>query len=107
VEDAVHWRLIVVDDGVVAGYRNRKDFQDFRTYADNDPGDFTAPVRADMAALAVQFEMLVHPQRRHGIDPHRAACRQEVGQRSGGDHGGNRQAPGHGIEGRNPIEQSA
>jgi ribosomal protein S6--L-glutamate ligase len=60
VEDAVHWRLVVVGDRVVAGYRNRKDFQDFRTYADADPQDFTAPVRPDMEALAVKAVAALH-----------------------------------------------
>lgn len=53
VEDAVHWRLIVVGDRVVAGYRNRKDENDFRTYAEKDPVDFTQPIRPEMAAVAV------------------------------------------------------
>jgi hypothetical protein len=55
VENAVHWRLIVVGDQVVAGYRNQNDHNDFRTFADIDnPEDFAQPIRPDMAALAVR-----------------------------------------------------
>jgi len=60
VEDAIHWRLIVVGDQVVAAYKNRTDHQDFRTYADNDPADFTATVRPEMAALAVKAVASLH-----------------------------------------------
>jgi hypothetical protein len=54
VEDAVHWRLIVVGDRVVAGYLNRKDHNDFRTYADESPEDFQHPIKPAMADLAVR-----------------------------------------------------
>lgn len=55
VEHAVHWRLVVVGDRVVSGYRNRNDHNDFRTYADTDQeDDFTQPIRDDMASLAVK-----------------------------------------------------
>jgi hypothetical protein len=54
VEDAVHWRLVVVGDRVVAGYRNRKDHNDFRTYADQDPEDFEQPIKPGIADLAVR-----------------------------------------------------
>jgi hypothetical protein len=54
VEDATHWRLIVVGDRVVAGYRNRKDRNDFRTYADEDPEDFAQPIRPAIAELAAR-----------------------------------------------------
>jgi hypothetical protein len=51
VEDAVHWRLIVVGNRIAAGYRNRKDYNDFRTYADSDPDDFTQPIRPELAEV--------------------------------------------------------
>ncbi|MGE0039668.1 MAG: RimK family alpha-L-glutamate ligase [Vicinamibacterales bacterium] len=54
VEDAVHWRLIVVGDQVVSGYQNRKDHNDFRTYADKDPADFRHPIRPELADVAVR-----------------------------------------------------
>lgn len=60
VEDAIRWRLVVVGDQVAAAYRNRKDVQDFRTYAAADPADFTAPVRPEMAALAVNAVAALH-----------------------------------------------
>ena len=53
VENAVHWRLVVVGNRVVAGYRNRKDVNDFRTYAEDDPEDFEQPIRPAIADLAV------------------------------------------------------
>lgn len=54
VEDAIHWRLIVVGDRVVAGYQNRKDHNDFRTYADKDPADFQHSIRPELADVAVK-----------------------------------------------------
>lgn len=54
VEDAEHWRLIVVGDRVVASYLNRKDYNDFRTYADSDPADFQHPISPELADVAVR-----------------------------------------------------
>lgn len=51
VPDAVHWRVVVVGDGVVTAYRNRPQPLDFRSYASDDPADYTA--EAPRAALEV------------------------------------------------------
>ncbi|HEU0169068.1 MAG TPA: 2OG-Fe(II) oxygenase [Chloroflexota bacterium] len=53
VPDAVHWRLVVVGEQVVAAYRNITDTDDFRTYADHDPANYSIEVRPDMAEVAV------------------------------------------------------
>ena len=57
VPDAVHWRLVVVGDAVVASYRNVIDDDDFRTYAGADPSDYEAappPAAIDAALLATR-----------------------------------------------------
>lgn len=54
VDGAIHWRLIVVGERVVAAYRNRVDHNDFRTYADADPEQFSVSPRDALADLAVR-----------------------------------------------------
>ncbi len=52
VDDAEHWRVIVVGDTAVAAYRNPIEVDDFRSVASEDPAEVTAAVPADLAALA-------------------------------------------------------
>jgi len=54
VGDAVHWRLTVVGDRVVAAYKNVQDDGDFRTYASVDPRNFTLDPDPEMASIAVR-----------------------------------------------------
>ena len=63
VPDALHWRLIVVGDEIVAHYRNRQRLDDFRSDGSDDPADFEAPVPegvAEAARMAVRAEGLEH-----------------------------------------------
>lgn len=64
VADAVHWRLIVVGDRVVAAYRNRVEADDFRTSASVDPSDYMVSVRPEMAAAAMGAVRVL--RREHG-----------------------------------------
>ncbi len=54
IPDAVHWRLVVVGDRVVASYRNRADTNDFRTHASADTADYTAPPPPEAVAMAIR-----------------------------------------------------
>jgi glutathione synthase/RimK-type ligase-like ATP-grasp enzyme len=54
IDQAVHWRLIVIGDQVVAGYRNITEPDDFRTYAGDDLSDYQAPIDPEMADIAVR-----------------------------------------------------
>ncbi|NJD20064.1 MAG: hypothetical protein FIA95_12385 [Gemmatimonadetes bacterium] len=54
VPDAVHWRLVVVGDRVVASYRNVTREEDFRSSATRDPTDYRAEPPEGMAELAVR-----------------------------------------------------
>lgn len=60
IPDAVHWRLIVVGDQVVAAYTNRPQPDDFRTYVGDDLDDFTAPPPPGMNAIAVRALQVLH-----------------------------------------------
>lgn len=53
VDDAVHWRCVVVGDRVVAAYLNPPDGKDFRTYGTARAEDVFTMVDAEMEALAV------------------------------------------------------
>lgn len=74
VDQAVHWRLIVVGNRVVACYRNIPEDDDFRTYASTEKADFVDPpaalaelaIRA-VAVLGLEFggvDILQHPSGR-------------------------------------------
>jgi hypothetical protein len=57
VDDAVHWRVVVVGDEAVAAYRNPLRPDDFRTEASDDAADYTdapPPELADLARRAAQ-----------------------------------------------------
>lgn len=54
VPDAVHWRLVVVADRIVAAYPNPVAADDFRSEATVDPAAVTAAVDPAWAALAVE-----------------------------------------------------
>jgi hypothetical protein len=54
VDNAVHWRVVVVGDRAVAAYRNTLEEDDFRTYAGEATEDYFADVRPDLAELAVR-----------------------------------------------------
>jgi len=75
IDDAVHWRAIVVGSRVVAAYRNVLRADDFLSFAGDDAADYTSepPGRvADVAILAVQalrlqfggVDILEHPSGR-------------------------------------------
>ena len=53
VPDAVHWRLVVVGDAVVASYPNPIQPGDFRSYADDDPEGYAEPPPAAAVQAAV------------------------------------------------------
>jgi hypothetical protein len=53
VEDAVHWRVVVVGYAAVASYRNVLDEGDFRTSGSDDLDDYRAPPPEGAEALAV------------------------------------------------------
>jgi hypothetical protein len=76
VPDAVHWRVFVVGDKAVGGYRNVMDQGDFRTSASDNPDDYRAELPPEVctiavaAARAIEFELagvdiLSHPSGRH------------------------------------------
>lgn len=54
IEDAVHWRVVVVGDRAVASYRNITDPDDFRTSGSEALDDYLAPLPAGAAELAVR-----------------------------------------------------
>ena len=54
VPDAMHWRLVVVGERVVAAYRNPVRHDDFRSEPSGSPDDYGLTPPADMAALAVR-----------------------------------------------------
>ena len=54
VDDAVHWRVVVIGERAVAAYKNPRDEDDFRTYGGTDPGDVTADPPAQLAEIAVR-----------------------------------------------------
>jgi RimK-like ATP-grasp domain len=60
VEDATHWRVVVVGDEAVAWHRNIKSPDDFRTYASTDPADFMPPVADGLLQLAVRAVDALH-----------------------------------------------
>jgi hypothetical protein len=53
VDQAEHWRVVVVGDRAVAAYLNPQDSDDFRSHGSDDPQDCTDQVAPDLAALAV------------------------------------------------------
>ena len=67
VPDAVHWRLVVVGDRVVASYKNCTYQDDFRTYAREELSDYAAPVNREMASVAVRAVQSVR-QEFGGVD---------------------------------------
>lgn len=75
VPNAVHWRLVVVGDAVVASYRNAPRSDGFRTSGSLDPADYAAvppPGAAELAVAAAQLlqvglagvDVLAHPSGR-------------------------------------------
>lgn len=75
VPDAVHWRLVVVGDRVVASYRNVLDPDDFRTSSSGESEDYVAAPPDEAATLAVEacralrvahggVDLLAHPSGR-------------------------------------------
>ena len=53
IDDAIHWRVVVLGDRAIAAYRNVTEQDDFRTYGSSDPADFTDTVPERMAEIAV------------------------------------------------------
>ena len=74
IEEAVHWRTIVVGDRVVAAHRNTPEPDDFRTYASEDPSvvgeappEVVSVSVAAVQALRLEFggvDVLEHPSGR-------------------------------------------
>jgi hypothetical protein len=54
IPDALHWRLIVVGDSVIASYRNKRGEDDFRSAGPTDPADFEAMPSARIIDIAVR-----------------------------------------------------
>jgi len=54
IDDAVHWRVVVVGNRAVAAYRNPLDVDDFRSYGSRDLNDFTSTPDPDIAEVAVR-----------------------------------------------------
>jgi glutathione synthase/RimK-type ligase-like ATP-grasp enzyme len=52
VDNATHWRVVVVGQRAVAAYRNDQEDDDFRTYAGRDPSHYLSKVPEPLAALA-------------------------------------------------------
>ncbi len=53
IDDAIHWRAVVVGDEVVASYRNLTDPGDFRTSATSNMDDYDAVPPAEVVEMAV------------------------------------------------------
>ncbi|WP_345532818.1 2OG-Fe(II) oxygenase [Viridibacterium curvum] len=53
VDEAEHWRVVVIGQQAAVAYRNPLDVDDFRSYGSVAADDFTTAVDADMAELAV------------------------------------------------------
>jgi hypothetical protein len=53
IEDAVHWRVVVLGGRAIAAYRNVPEADDFRTYASEDPADFVTEPPPELEQLAV------------------------------------------------------
>jgi hypothetical protein len=54
IDQATHWRLIVLGDAVISAYVNEPAADDFRTSAPADPQNYTTTVRPDLAGIAVR-----------------------------------------------------
>ena len=54
VDNAEHWRVVVVGDRAVAAYLNPQDADDFRSHGTDRPQDCTDQVDTDLAHLATQ-----------------------------------------------------
>lgn len=53
VDQAEHWRVVVVGQRAVAAYLNPQDEDDFRSHGTDQPGDCTGDVHSELAALAI------------------------------------------------------
>lgn len=60
IPDAIHWRLIVVGDTVVAHYRNEYRPGDFRTDGSANPADFQTTLPTPVGAAAVLAVKVQH-----------------------------------------------
>jgi hypothetical protein len=54
IPEAIHWRLIVLGDRVVASYQNIQEEDDFRTYAPATPEHYMKEPPPEMTRIAVQ-----------------------------------------------------
>jgi glutathione synthase/RimK-type ligase-like ATP-grasp enzyme len=59
VEQAVHWRVIVLAGRAVASYRNVVEDDDFRSSATEDPDDCRAPLPDGAAGIAIRAAQLL------------------------------------------------
>ena len=53
IDNAVHWRCMVVGDRVVAAYINPQDANDFRTYGTTDPDEVYTEVGRDLSEVSI------------------------------------------------------
>jgi glutathione synthase/RimK-type ligase-like ATP-grasp enzyme len=60
VDNAVHWRLIVIGDRVAAAYRNVGIDRDFRSAVSSAAEDYGLEPPAEMAAVATRAVALLH-----------------------------------------------
>jgi hypothetical protein len=95
IPDAEHWRLVVVGDEVVAGYRNQQQEDDFRTFDAEREEDYRLPRDPAMAASAIGavralrvelggVDILVHPSGRHYVLEANFPCYFATAQQRGG-----------------------
>lgn len=54
VDQAEHWRVVVVGERAVAAYLNPQDDEDFRSHGTDEASDCTGDVPADLAEMACQ-----------------------------------------------------
>jgi hypothetical protein len=75
IDNAVHWRAIVLGNRVIAAYRNTREDDDFRTYASDNTDDFIVEPPGGLRRIAVSavqalrlefggVDLLVHPSGR-------------------------------------------
>ncbi|MBC7909916.1 MAG: 2OG-Fe(II) oxygenase [Pyrinomonadaceae bacterium] len=54
IDDAAHWRIIVIGKRAVAGYRNHTETDDFRTHARDERSDYEAQPSPALAGIAIR-----------------------------------------------------
>jgi len=67
IENAIHWRILVVGNKAIARYRNPIDVDDFRSFGSTQPEDFSRDCPTEMETIAVQAAHLLR-QEFGGVD---------------------------------------